>query len=57
MTVEEFKNTMQFNLRDKITYIRNNENVEPKMNDKILKISAMGDFYGGGFINYVTKLA
>lgn len=57
MTVEEFKNTMLFNLRDKITYIRNNENVEPKMNDKILKISAMGDFYGGGFINYVIKLA
>lgn len=57
MTVEEFKNTMQFNLRDKITYIRNNEIVEPKMNDKILKISAMGDFYGGGFINYVIKLA
>ena len=57
MTVEEFKNTIQFNLRDKITYIRNNENVEPKMNDKILKISAMGDFYGGGFVNYVIKLA
>ena len=57
MTVEEFKNTMQFNLRDKITYIRDNENVEPKMNDKILKISTMGDFYGGGFVNYVIKLA
>lgn len=57
MTVEEFKNTMQFNLRDKITYIRDNENVEPKMTDKISKISAMGDFYGGGFVNYVIKLA
>ena len=57
MTVEEFKNTMQFNLRDTITYILDNENVEPEMNDKILKISAKGDFYGGGFINYVIKLA
>jgi hypothetical protein len=57
MTIKEFKNTMQFNLRDTFTYIRDNENVKPKMNDEILKISAMGDFYGGGFINYVIKLA
>lgn len=57
MTVKEFKNTMQFNLRDTFTYIRDNEDVEPEMNDKILKIRAMGDFYGGGFVNYVIKLA
>lgn len=27
MTIKEFKNTMQFNLRDTFTYIRDNENV------------------------------
>ena len=57
MTVKEFKNTIQFNPRDTLEYIRDNEKVEPKMNDEILKIRIMGDFYGGGFVNYVITLA
>lgn len=57
MTVKEFQNTIIFNSRDTTTYIRNREEVEPKMNDKILKIRTMGDFYGGGFVNYTIELA
>ena len=57
MTVKEFKNIMQFNPKDTFEYIRNNKKVEPKINDEILKIRTIADFYGGGFVNYIITLA
>lgn len=57
MTVKEFKNIMQFNPKDTFEYIRNNKKVEPKINDKILKIRTIADFYGSGFVNYIITLA
>ena len=54
MSVKEIKKIIKLNSQDDIIYIRNNEIVQPEMNDTIIEIQASGDW--NGFVTYTITL-
>ena len=54
MTVKELKSFLKMSRDDSIVYKRNNEVVEPNDTDKVVSISATGDW--NGFVQYNVEL-
>lgn len=54
MTVEDLKSFIKMSRDDSIVYKRNDERVEPNDTDKVISISATGDW--NGFVQYNIEL-